>query len=103
MDHAVLQVARPRVSEPRLLLDAGGLGTKPVQLQDRRRDTAADVEDAANRRRSGGEQRSDDVADVDEVARLVPIAEDLGLPPIAQPIEEDRDDTALERRKLARS
>ena len=44
----------------------------------------------------------DDVADVDEVARLLAVAEDGVASPRRQPLEEDRDDAALERGRLAR-
>ena len=61
----------------------------------------ADVEDAAvaaGRR----EHRRDDVADVDVVARLLAVAEDRHALAGAQPVDEDRDDAALELRQLAR-
>ena len=61
----------------------------------------ADVEDAAVSP-DGGEDRRDDVADVDEVARLAAVAEDRHLVARAQPVHEDRDDAALELGELPR-
>src|SRR3712207_8784952 len=43
----------------------------------------------------GSEHRADDVADVDEVARLVPVAEDPDGLARVQPLHEDRDHAAL--------
>jgi hypothetical protein len=94
----VPEVARSLGDEQRLLLEAGGLRAQPMQLEDARLRPTAHVEDAAGASRPYGEQRLDDVTDVDEVACLVPVAEDLALPAAAQPVEEDRDDAALERR-----
>ena len=97
------EVARPFGTEARLLFDAGRLRAEPIEVRDARRDPGADVVDAAAGRRRRGEQRLDDVPDEDEVARLVPVAEDLRLAAVAQPVEEDRDDAALERRELPRA
>src|SRR5215217_6790104 len=49
-----------------------------------------------------GEQGVDDIADVDEVARLAAVAEDRRRLAARHPLEEDRDDPALEPRVLAR-
>ena len=49
-----------------------------------------------------GEQRVDDVADVDEVAALVAVAEDHRLLAARHALEEDRDDAALEPGVLPR-
>jgi hypothetical protein len=51
----------------------------------------------------GGEHGADDVADVDEVTCLQPVAEDERLVAAVHALEEDRDDAALERRVLPRS
>ena len=83
-------------------LDPGGRGAGLVQLEHRRLGPAADVEDPAALVRRRREQRLDDVADVDEVACLQPVAEDRPSARRGEPVEEDRDDAALEARRLAR-
>ena len=75
-----------------------------MQVSNGGRNAAADVVQPTRRRCfSRGEQRLYDVADVDEVARLAPVPEDLRLLPAAQPVQEDRDHAPLERRQLARA
>ncbi len=50
----------------------------------------------------GGEQRGNDVADVDEVARLTAVAVDRRRLALRHPLEEDRHDAALEPGVLPR-
>src|SRR4029077_7209664 len=75
---------------------------RAMQLEHARLAAGADVEHAAavaGRR----EQRVDDVADEDEVARLAAVAEDRRGLPAREALEEDRDDASLEARLLPRA
>lgn len=96
VEDAAPEVAGPLGSEGRGMVDAGHLGAQLVELANARFRPASDVEDPAPHSRGTGEQRLDDVADKDEVASLVPVAEDLDFFACLQPVEEDRDDAALE-------
>ena len=75
---------------------------RAMQLEHARLAAGADVEDAAAVA-GRGEQRVDDVADEDEVARLAAVAEDRRRLPAREALEEDRDDAALEARLLPRA
>ena len=100
VEDASARVARTRLAMDRLAVDAGDLGTEPMELVHRRLERGPDVVDAAAPgRREGG---LDDVADVDVVARLLAVAEDERLLAAPEPFHEDRDDPALERGRLAR-
>jgi dTMP kinase len=101
IQHATSRVARPGRPVRGQGVYAGDLAAELVQPVDGRLDTGADVEDAFVVLR-GGEDRRDDVADVHEVAALLPVAEDQRLLAGSHPFEEDRDDTAFERGGLAR-
>src|SRR5947207_1746637 len=99
---AALDLARPLVAVVRLAVDAGHAPAGNVQLVDRRLDARADVVDAAgvlDRR----QHAADDVADVDEIARLPAVAVDRRRLARRHPLEEDRDHTALERGLLPRA
>ena len=101
VEHRALHVAEPRRLEPRRRVDARDLRARGVQLRDRRVLAGADVVRAAGLP-DGREQRVDDVVDVDEVAALGAVAEDHRLLAAREPLEEDRDDAALEPRVLPR-
>src|SRR5262249_1712274 len=100
VQHGAPRVPQARRLEARLRVDTGDLRAKPVQLENARLLAGADVEDAAGMA-DCREQRVDDVADEDEVAGLCAVAEDDGLVPAREALEEDRDDAALERAVLA--
>ena len=102
VEHAALRVSCPRVAEGGRRDDADGAFAEPVQVGDRRLDARADVEHAT-RAADRGEQRAHDVVDVDEVARDRPVAVDRRRLACGEPLEEDRDHAALERRRLARA
>ena len=72
-----------------------------MQLVDRRLDPGADVVDTACVA-GRGQHAANDVADVDEVARLLAVSEDRRLLAGSEPFEEDRDHAALEARFLPR-
>ena len=82
--------------------DARDGGARAVQFVDGGLARRADVERAAGAA-DGREQCVDDVADVDEVAHLAAVAEDDRLVAARHPLEEDRDDPALEPGVLARA
>lgn len=90
VDHAMPQIPGTRGNEVRLPRDAGGLGTKAMEVADRGCQTGADIVSAFRRGSGGGQKCLDDVADVNEVTRLVPVAEDRRVLPVAHPIKEDR-------------
>ena len=73
-----------------------------VQLDDRGLAAGPDVEDAAILAERRG-RRARDVADVDVVAGLRPVAEDRRLLAARERAEEDRDDARLAVRILARA
>src|SRR5207244_10647400 len=82
-------------------VDARDGGARAVELEHRQLLAGADVEGAAVVP-GRGEQRVDDIADVNEVARLQPVAEDDRLLAAGHPLEEDRHDAALEAGVLPR-
>src|SRR5262249_44318388 len=95
VDDAAPQITWSLGREAWLLLDARRLGAQAVQLADRRRAPATDVVDASRRRTSCREHRRRDIADVNEVAGLLSVPEDLGFLSRTHPVEEDRDNAAL--------
>src|SRR5438874_722604 len=98
---AAPDVARPRLRVLRLAVDAGHAPASLMQLFDRRLDPGTDVVDAAGVV-GRGQYPANHVADVDEVARLLAVPEDCRLLAGREPLEEDRDHTALEARFLPR-
>src|SRR5437763_8530726 len=95
-------VARPLVGVFRLAVGTGHAPARGVPLVHRRLDARADVVDAAgvlDRR----QHAADDVADVDEIARLPAVAADRRRLAPRHPLEPDRDPTALHRGLLARA
>src|SRR5262249_8660871 len=101
VEDAAVDLAWARFRVHRVLVDAGNTANHGVEIHDRRLDARADVEDAAvgiERTERGGR----DVADVDEVARLLPVAEDARRSTFGELAHEDRDDAALEVRLLPR-
>jgi len=84
VEDAVADVARPFGTEARLLFDPCRLRAEPREVQDACRDPGAHVVDPAVGSRRRGEQRLGHVADEDEVARLLPVAEDLHLAAVAR-------------------
>ena len=71
------------------------------QLEDARLAARADVERARLAGFAGQQERTRDVADVDVVARLQPVAVHRRRLPSLKVIAEDRDDTRLAVRRLA--
>src|SRR5713101_1057337 len=78
------------------------LGDHLGKIADRCRPARADVE----HRRLGGNaihrenKRADHVADIDEIASLATIAQDIDVLPARDPIAEDRDDTGIGRPRI---
>ena len=103
VERGAAEVAEPRRLEGGLRSDARGLGARLVEREHRRLRAAPDVEDAAALVRRRGEQRRDDVADVDEVAGLQAVAEDRRPVAACEPVEEDRDHATFEARRLTRA
>src|SRR6185437_11027692 len=101
VDHRADDVAEPRLAVRGLFADPRGAAACGVQLVDARRNPGADVVRAAAPSH-GREQRGDDVADVDEIALLLPVAEDDCFLAARHALEEDRDDAAFEARGLPR-
>ncbi len=100
-EHRAACVSEPRRLEPGRVATARDGAAGLVQLEHARLRAGADVE-GATIAPGGGEQRVDDVPDVDEVPRLATVAVDHRLVPARHPFEEDRHDAALEPRILAR-
>src|SRR5438874_11358082 len=99
--HATADVTRPRLCVCRRAVDAGHSAANGVQLVDRRLDPGADVVDAAGVA-DRGQHAANHVADVDEVAPLLAVAEDGRLLAGGESLEEDRDHASLEARLLPR-
>src|SRR5262245_58848080 len=87
VENASLQLAEPRLGVLGLQVGASDAPAQFVQLNYRGLDPAPDVEDPsfAGRRERG----SGDVADVDVVPSLEPVAEDSRALPSCKPPEED--------------
>ena len=100
---STLRCASPGRGGPkrRRRVDTHCLLAEGMKLGDGRLGPGADVEDVAAAA-AGEEERPDDVVDVDEVARDGPVAEDRRRLARREALEEDRDHTALERRRLPR-
>ena len=101
VDHAPHDVAGSGGAVDGRAARSGGPSARRVELVDARLDPRPDVEDAAVVA-DGSEDPADDVGDVDEVARLLAVSVDRRRLPAADALEEDRDDTSLERRRLPR-
>src|SRR5262249_14552028 len=101
VDDAAHDLARAGLRVDGLAFDPGHAPADRGQLVHRHFDAGADVVHAAYML-GRGQDPVHDVADVDEVARLLAAAEDRRLLACREPLEEDRDHAALEARLLPR-
>src|SRR5262249_1093907 len=102
VEDAAVDLARARVCVYGVPVDAGDTPDRVVQIQDRRLDPRADVEDPAVRVERA-QRCGRNISDVDEVACLLPVAEDARRSTLGELAHEDRDDAALEVRLLPRA
>src|SRR5207249_941465 len=102
IDAAPQHLGRPRRRVRDARRNAQQRGQLAHEVVHARGDPRADVVDAGPLPAERGDDRLDDVADVDVVALVAAVAEHRDRPPALPALDEDRDDPALEVAALAR-